>query len=90
MATQILPVAAGAADSAPDTVVAAGAQLVVSLKSASAQVTEGQVRVFLKDDANNYNQVDFLTWQRPAVTLPAGTYRFSRVAGSGTVGVFSA
>jgi hypothetical protein len=86
-ATQILPVASTAADSA-DVVLASGSRLTIGLKGVVDSAAE--VRVFLKDDVNAYNLIGSINGSVLAVEISApGTYRFSRVAG-GTCGVYSA
>ncbi|KQS90287.1 hypothetical protein [Rhizobium sp. Leaf386] len=88
-ATQILPVADTAADSA-EVIIAAGEAVTVCLKDASGpDVIDGaRVDIMLKDDAGQYFRIDTLTGTRPAVVITAvGTYLFRRRAGSGC-GVF--
>jgi hypothetical protein len=85
-ATQILPAANTAADSADVTVVA-GTPLTVCLK---VWDVGAKVYISLKDDGSAYNVVGKLTAYEPSLMISApGTYRFSRVAGA-TCGVFSA
>lgn len=91
MPTQILAVGTAAADSA-DVVVASGTSLTVCLKDAAGPNVLGGsgVDILLKDDAGQYFKVDGLDNMKPAVVINgAGTYRFSRRAGS-SCGVFSA
>ncbi|MDA9521638.1 hypothetical protein XI06_15115 [Bradyrhizobium sp. CCBAU 11434] len=91
MPSEILAIGTGAANSA-DQVVAAGAPLTVCLKVSAGQVlgSAAQVNILLKDDAGQYRQVDGLTYRTPALMIvAAGTYRFSRTAGSDSCGVFS-
>lgn len=92
MATQILAVGTTAVDSS-DVVVAAGTPLTVSLKDAAGpRVAPGAVvEIKLKDDAGEYFWVDALnSGSKPALVIyGAGTYRFSRLAGT-SCGVFSA
>lgn len=91
MPAEILAIGTTSADSS-DVVVAAGEQLVVGLKgSAGPAVGYGaSVLVQLKTDAGTYFTIDALGGGRPALVLAgAGTYRFSRVAGT-SCGVFSA
>jgi hypothetical protein len=86
-ATQILPTASSAADSA-DVVVAAGTPLTVGLKGAVDNAA--LVSVFIKDDTGGYNFIGTIDPTTPAVEITApGTYRFTRRAGA-TCGVFSA
>ena len=89
MATEILSIAASAANST-DQVVAAGSTLTVGLKgTGGARVADNAVvRVFLKDDSGNYNEVYVLTGYHPSTVLPQGTYRFQRAAGV-SCGVYS-
>ncbi len=88
MATEILAVGTAAADSS-DVVIAAGAQLTVSLKG-SVATPRGEVYIKLKDDGGVYWPFARLTAEVPQVILPgAGTYRFSRIEGAGQCGVFS-
>lgn len=83
MATNILSTASTAADSADQTFTA---ETLVSLKG----VAHGaRVVVHLKDDGAGYNVVAELTHMKASGVLPAGTYRFTRVAGA-ACGVFSA
>lgn len=92
MATEILAVGTGAADSA-DVVIAAGASLTVALKDTAGPGLNAAcaVDILLKDDAGQYFAVDQM--QYPGVSAmviqAAGTYRFSRLATSTAVGVFS-
>lgn len=83
MATNILSTADTAADSSD---IVLSSDTLVSLKGATAGA---KVNVFSKDDGAGYNKVAKLTQMQPAGVLPAGTYRFSRVAGA-TCGVYSA
>lgn len=90
MATEILAVGTSAANSA-DVVVASGASLTVSLKDAAGPTlgANAVVNVLLKDDVGQYFRVDRLSTAKPALVIAAaGTYRFSRVAGT-SCGVFS-
>jgi hypothetical protein len=87
MATELLATGSGAADSA-DLAVSAGAPVTVCLKGQADG--NARVRITLKDDAGQYQDVGELTAQRPALAITApGTYRFTRVAGS-QCGVFYA
>lgn len=90
MATEILAIGADAAVSS-DVVVAAGDTLTVALKDAAPPTVDGNavVDVQLKDDEDNYFNIDTLDSGRPALVLSAGTYLFSRRVG-GSCGVFSA
>lgn len=90
MPTQILAVNTTAADSA-DVVIASGERLTVCLKDAAGGVigTGARVDIKLKDDAGEYFYVDTLTSGKPGlVIVGAGTYRFTRIAGT-SCGVFS-
>ena len=90
MATQILAVAATAADSS-DVLVVAGTPLTVCLKDAAGPIiTHGaRVNIFLKDDAGLYFLIEELTSSKRAIVVTGpGTYRFSRPAGV-SCGVFS-
>lgn len=89
MPTQVLAVGSTAADSS-DVVVAAGSTLTVALNDAAGPDTPypAEVDVLLKDPAGQYFRVDKLTPAKPALVLAAGTWRFSRVAGT-SCGVFS-
>lgn len=91
MATEILAVGTSAANSS-DVVVATGNQLTVCLKDAAGPVVGGGavVHILAKDDAGQYFRVDTLATSKPALVITgAGTYRFSRLAGT-SCGVFSA
>lgn len=90
MATEILAVGMDAADSS-DVTVASGDVLTVAVKDVAPPLVDQNalVDVQLKDDDDNYFNIDILEAGRPALVLSAGTYRFSRRAG-GSCGVFSA
>lgn len=86
---EILSVGTTAANSG-DVVVAAGAPLTVCLKDAAGpRVGAGAlVHILLKDDAGQYFRVGQLSTERSAAVIDgAGTYRFSRIAGT-SCGVF--
>ena len=90
-ATQILPVATGAVDSA-DVVVSP--PFTVSLMGTPGTPISDLCRIIisLKDSAGNYIEVDALKSDRPALVINgAGTYRFTRTAvgGANACGVFS-
>lgn len=88
MATEILATGNTAASS-DDVTVASGDSLAVALKDNDGR---GVVKIELKDDAGNYNEVAELSAaarQRSAVLDQAGTYRFTRLAGN-QCGVFNA
>lgn len=88
-AANILTTAATAANSS-DVTIAAGATLTVALKDAAGTRVSSTARISvqLKDDTGAYFEVDALTFARPMIVLPAGTYRFGRLAGA-SIGVFS-
>ncbi len=91
MPTQILAVGTGALDSG-DVVVSPGNTLAVCLKDAAGpRVAAGaKVIISLKDDAGQFFQVGDISSHAPAKLIVApGTYRFSRIAGSASCGVFS-
>jgi hypothetical protein len=80
-ATSILSTDSTAASSSDITLTG---DTLVSLKGA----TDGaRVVILSKDDGGAYNKVSSLTQQQPAGILPAGVYRFDRIA-SGTCGVY--
>lgn len=89
MATQLIAIGTGAANSA-DIVVAAGSPLTVGLKDAAApRVDAAAVDVLLKDDGGAYWRIDTLTPSRAAIVISGpGTYRLTRRSGS--CGAFSA
>ena len=61
---------------------------IACLKGTSASSPSSpMVTVMLKDDGGAYNPVDFMDGTRRSLYLPAGVYRFDRVAG--TCGVFT-
>lgn len=91
MATEILAVGTDAANSS-DVVVAAGTPLTVALKDAAAPLGAGaRVEIKIKDDDGEYFYVESLISPQKSslVIYGAGTYRFSRLAGT-SCGVFSA
>lgn len=91
MPAEILAPGTGAADSS-DVVIASGSQLTVALKDAAGpnSLAGASVKIRIKDDAGQYFDVDTLDAFKPAVVITgAGTYRFSRLAGGPSVGVFS-
>ncbi len=91
MATQILAVGTGAADSADVVVDANGLTVAVKDAAGPAVAADAVILILLKDDAGQYFQVDAIGFAKPAVFISAaGTYRFSRTAGSSSCGVFSA
>jgi len=80
-ATSILSTDSTAASSSDITLTG---DTLVSLKGA----TDGaRVVILSKDDGGGYNKVSSLTQQQPAGILPAGVYRFDRIAGA-TCGVY--
>jgi len=83
MATQILATASTALSSS-DTVFTS--DTLVSLKGAAVGAN---VTIESKDDAGTYNVVGVLTQEKPSGILPAGTFRFTRIAGA-SCGVYSA
>lgn len=88
MATELLPVASGAANSA-DFTLAAGETATICRKDATAPSIVGgdSVAIQLKDDAGAYWDIHSLIGEEVACVLNgAGTYRVRRV--SGTVGAF--
>lgn len=91
MPSEILAVGTTAANST-DQVVSAGTPLTVCLKDAAGPSVGDKVAVdvLLKADSGEYFKVDYLNNIRCAVMIVApGTYRFSRLAGSDSCGVFS-
>jgi cytochrome oxidase Cu insertion factor (SCO1/SenC/PrrC family) len=91
MATEVLAVNTTAANSS-DVTIAAGDQLTVSLKDAAGPTVglAARVDIQLKDDDGEYFTVATLSGGKPSlVIVGAGTYRFSRAAGT-SCGVFSA
>jgi hypothetical protein len=89
-AAELLAINTTAANSG-DTTIASGDQLTVCLKDAAGPVigTAARVDVQLKDDSAQYFTVATLSGAKPALVITgAGTYRFSRVAGT-SCGVFS-
>lgn len=80
-ATNILSAGSTATSSSDITL---SADALVSLKEVSG---DARVHVLSKDDAGGYNLVSSLTQQQPAGILPAGVYRFDRIA-TGTCGVY--
>lgn len=87
--TEILAVGTTAANSS-DVVVASGQNLAVTLKDAAGPTLAAGaiVHVLRKDDAGQYFRVADLTTNDPNMLIQeAGTYRFSRVAGT-SAGVF--
>lgn len=94
MATQLLAVGIGAANSA-DIVVTAGAPVTVMLKDAAGPdlPADCQVDIYMKDDAGQYFQIGWLRSEpdrRAQVLSGPGTYRLSRTATSAACGAFSA
>ena len=93
MATQILPIASVAASSG-EVIIAAGANLAVSLFFADGgRGLRGSpaimTNIMMKDPAGNFVRVAQLSGaQNARVITAAGTYRFDRIAGF-NVGVFS-
>lgn len=58
-------------------------------KTGGGELSRGAlVKIYRKDDVGGYNFVGRLNGSQPFITLPEGTYRFSRAAGP-SVGVFS-
>ncbi|MBR0962240.1 hypothetical protein [Bradyrhizobium japonicum] len=91
MPTEILATGTGAANSA-DVVIAAGSSLTVCLKDAAGPDVGkyASVDILLKADTGEYFKVDNINTDKPALLIQApGTYRFSRLAGSTSCGVFS-
>jgi hypothetical protein len=91
MATEVLAVGTTAASSS-DVTIASGDQLTVCLKDAAGPTigAGARVDVQLKDDDGEYFTIATLSNARPGLVITgAGTYRFSRVAGT-SCGVFSA
>ncbi len=91
MASEILAIGTGAANSS-DVVVSAGTPVAVALKAAGGAVdTRARVIISLKDDGGAYNVVDEMNFpNRPALVLIGpGSYRFSRAAQASACGVFS-
>lgn len=92
MATEILAIGTSAANSS-DVTVASGDILAVALKGATPRVNGGIVKIELKADDGNYYEVGELTGsvgKTGAVIDAPGTYRFARLAGAVSCGVFSA
>jgi hypothetical protein len=90
MATELLPVASGAANSA-DFTLAAGETATIALKdAASPEIESGPVvAVQLKDDAAAYWDIYLMTRENNSVVISAaGTYRVRRVANGVSVGAF--
>ncbi len=90
MPAEILAVGTTAANSS-DVTVDPGDTLTVCLKDAAGAdvALSACVHILLKDDAGQYFRFDSLTGDKPALVLVgAGTYRFSRKAGT-SCGVFS-
>jgi len=90
MATEILAVGVTTANST-DVVVAVGDQLTVCLNDVAgpAVAAGARIDILLKDPAGQYFYFDFLDSDKPALVLVgAGTYRFTRYAGT-SCGVFS-
>lgn len=89
MATQLIAVSTGAADSS-DLVVTS--ETTVGIKDAAGPaITPGaRIDIKLKDDAGQYFLVASLSDQTRAVILGAGTYQLSRPATSPACGAFSA
>ena len=90
MPAQILAIGTSDASSA-DVVVAAGTPLTVCLKDAAGPIVSGgaRVQIQLKADNAEYFTIDALSQAKPAVVISgAGTYRFTRKAGT-SCGVFS-
>ena len=92
MATELLAVGSGAANST-DLVVVAGTPVTVALKDAAGPSVSGAiVKILLKDNVGQYFEVGELFGNRGSnatVISAAGTYRFSRDALSAACGVFS-
>ncbi len=86
----VLAIGTTAANSS-DIVVAAGAIGSFSLKKTSGGVLNAQslVKVYRKDDLGEYNLIGRLNTSKSFISLPEGTYRFSRAASAPSVGVFS-
>lgn len=94
MATELIAVGTGAANSA-DVVVTAGAPVTVSLKDGTGpDLPSGcQVDILLKDDDATYFKIGDLrsgVQVQSAVLIGPGTYRLSRTADSAACGAFSA
>lgn len=92
MATEILAIGTGVANSA-DVVVAAGTPITVGLKDAAGPVVYGgRVAIQIKADNGEYFNIDELNApSRLALVIAgAGTYRFQRIPESPSCGVFSA
>ena len=93
MATEILAVGTTEANS-DDVTVASGDSLAVAMKGGSgAQVVGGIIKIQLKADDGNYYEVGELfggVGKTGAVIDAAGTYRFTRLNGHVSCGVFSA
>ncbi len=88
MATELLPVASGAVNSA-DFTIAAGESATICRKDATAPAIDrdNSISIQLKDDAGAYWDVHSLIGEEVACIISgAGTYRVRRVCGS--VGVF--
>ncbi len=94
MATQVLAIGTGAADSG-DVVIASGSELTVCLNDADGTaVAPGAVVDILKKDSNGQyfqmGQNAQLTSKDPCMVIrAAGTFLFRRRAGSPSCGVFS-
>lgn len=92
MATEILAVGTGAANS-DDVVVANGDILAVAMKGSTPRVNGGIIKIELKADDGAYYEVGELAGavgKTGAVIDAPGTYRFARLAGAVSCGVFSA
>lgn len=88
MATELLPVASGAVNSA-DFTISAGESATICRKDATAPAIDrdNSISIQLKDDAGAYWDVHSLIGEEVACIISgAGTYRVRRVCGS--VGVF--
>lgn len=88
MATELLPVASGAANSADFTLAAGETATICRKDAASPSIAGGDsVAIQLKDDAGAYWDIHSLIGEEVACVLSGiGTYRVRRV--SGAVGAF--
>jgi len=84
----VLAIGTTAADSA-DITIAANSIGSFSLKKTGGGVLNDRslIKIYRKDDLGGYNYIDRLNTTKSIISLPEGTYRFSRAAGP-SVGVF--
>lgn len=89
-AAELLAVGTSALSSA-DLVVAAGTPVTVGLKLGASDANPALIRITIKDDTGAYLPIGVLDQNNPVLVIAGpGTYKFTRPAGVGSCGVFSA